>query len=99
MCITANWPTAWCGTGDCGISIEGVSTGYWADCKPFGVRAELEAVLKKNSVEECATTEMPPLELEALRASSVNAQRCSEDDVTTQKKFNYNSGLPGKNRS
>ena len=41
------WPVAWCGTGPCGIPASTVSTGYWADCKPFGVRAQLESVLKR----------------------------------------------------
>lgn len=52
-CTVDSWPVPWCGTVDCGIKGEGVTdTGYWADCKPWGVRASLEEELLKSG-EEC----------------------------------------------
>ena len=54
-CISTDWPVAWCATENCGIPLgntDSISTGYWADCKPFGARAVLEELLKKSG-EEC----------------------------------------------
>ena len=58
-CTMSDWPFAWCATNNCGIKAEGtsISTGYWADCKPFGSRAELEAELLKVG-EECTTKQI-----------------------------------------
>ena len=47
-CTMADWPVPWCGTVGCGIQAATVTdTGWWADCKPYGVRAELETLLKQ----------------------------------------------------
>jgi hypothetical protein len=41
-------------------------SGYWADCKPYGVRAELEKELMKSG-EECSSKSLDSCEIEALR--------------------------------
>ena len=52
-CTVDSWPVPWCATDGCGIKGDEVTdTGYWADCKPWGVRASLEAELLKSG-EEC----------------------------------------------
>jgi len=78
-CTTADWPVPWCATEGCGIKIAGssISTGYWADCKPFGVRAELEKLLLQSG-EECETAPIDSCEIEALRPEEY---RCNDPEM------------------
>lgn len=104
ICTMQNWPVAWCATEDCGIEIDKsfISTGRWADCKPFGVRAELESILKKNSVEECSKENLNVCELEALRPA---LHKCEADSGCSKEQreafgpelegYNYREKMPG----
>jgi len=55
-----DWPVPWCATENCGIPTnpDSISTGFWADCKPFGVRAVVEEQLRKSG-EECPKDPLP----------------------------------------
>jgi len=77
-CTTSDWANPWCATVNCGLKSTGVSTGYWADCKPYGTRAELENEIIKSG-EECINTLMDACEIEALRPMEY---RCDADPVT-----------------
>jgi len=101
ICTMENWPVAWCATEGCGIEIDSkyISTGFWAECKPFGVRAELESLLKKTSGEECAKENLNLCELEALRPA---AHKCGADSgcpamdfVPELEGYNYREKMPG----
>jgi uncharacterized protein YegL len=65
-CITKDWPFPWCASEGCGMVLDSVSTGYWADCKPFGADATLDSLLMKSG-EECDLNAISPGQLEALR--------------------------------
>jgi len=96
ICTTDSWPVAWCMTDKCGITDESMSTGSWADCKPFGARAVLEDLLLKSG-EEGWSSDMDATELEALRPP---ANRCGSDGVSTTAvsttaDFNFVTKLPG----
>jgi len=100
ICTTDSWPVAWCMTVNCGIADASMSTGFWADCKPFGVRAVLEGLLLKSG-EEGWTSDMDSCELEALRPEG---KKCGDNsvpalddtcDVATTATTNYVKKLPG----
>ena len=94
-CITEAWPNPWCATVGCGIQLDSTSTGFWADCKPFGVKATLDAELMKSG-EECKTDEISTVQIDALRPEGI---RClaggQKSDVDIEAKNNHNGGIPG----
>ena len=65
-CTTQDWPLPWCASDGCGMKLDSVSTGYWADCKPFGANATLDSLLMKSG-EECDLNALSANQLEALR--------------------------------
>lgn len=77
-CTTSDWANPWCATVNCGLKSTSVSTGFWADCKPYGTRAELENEFVKSG-EECISKAMDACEIEALRPI---AYRCDADPLT-----------------
>jgi hypothetical protein len=85
-CTMSDWPFAWCATVNCGIKAEGssISTGYWADCKPFGTRAALETELLMSG-EECTNKQIDACEIEALRPL---AYRCDANTATKSEMLN-----------
>jgi len=100
VCITASWPVAWCMTVNCGIPQQSMSTGYWADCKPFGARAVLEDLLLRSG-EEGSTDDLDACELEALRPVD---KTCGDNsvpalpvgcDISALAARNYVKKLPG----
>jgi len=106
-CTTLDWPVAWCATEGCGIPTnpDSISTGFWADCKPFGARAVLEEQLRKSG-EECGKDPLPECELEALRPADTKCRgvtapqselvvSCEASTVTRLEGYNYRTKLPG----
>ena len=96
-CTKLDWPYEWCATEGCGIPLDTTSTGYWADCKPFGASAVLEDMLMQSG-EECS---LRPLEAAALQALRPPEFQC---DITVdasalqaEKSSNFHNGLPAAN--
>jgi hypothetical protein len=98
-CIEQDWSVAWCGTVDCGIQAPTVTdTGWWADCKPFGVRAELENLLLASG-QECKLELMNECQIEALRSEGSKCSRsgstCPKTKVDAEEAANFFNGLSG----
>ena len=98
-CTMADWPVPWCGTVGCGIQAATVTdTGWWADCKPYGVRAELETLLKQSG-EECGKNLITECQIEALRKEGNKCDRagstCPSAELKSEEAANYFDGLPG----
>jgi len=94
-CTVDSWPVPWCGTVDCGIKGEGVTdTGYWADCKPWGVRASLEEELLKSG-EECPAKLITQCQIQALRPEGLTCPNLGCSSEAEERANNYFKGLPG----
>ena len=98
-CTEQDWSSRWCATVDCGLpTTSDISTGKWADCKPFGVRAELEKLLLKSG-EECRTDMISKCAIEALRPDAYRCGAavagCSALDVQKEAQANFMPGIPG----
>ncbi|KAH8056377.1 glutathione transferase [Aureococcus anophagefferens] len=54
-CTSYDWSVPWCGTTNCGICDDLVSTGCWDECEDSGtVRGKMEAYLRGRSSAVCA---------------------------------------------
>jgi len=94
-CTVDSWPVPWCATRGCGIKGEEVTdTGFWADCKPWGVRASLEAELLKSG-EECPAKLINQCQIQALRPTELTCPSLGCADEEAERKKNYFDGLPG----